>query len=310
MNSFTVTKNDEGLSLYKFSGRILANAPGSFIYKSLRNKDIRLNGKKALGNEILKEGDEVLFRFPDVQFESLSGTDRVPVKEHDINKYCTVVYEDDDIIVCDKKAGVLSQKAKAADYSLNEALLSYVNHTGGAFTPSVCNRLDTNTTGLVAFAKTYRGARELNDAFKERSTEKYYLAAVFGDVKEGGILKGELSKDHKENRVSIKEGGGETVLTAYEPLMHNTYRGIPVTLLKVRLYTGKTHQIRAHLAASGMPVAGDPKYGDTELNKRAGLSKQMLHAFKLLLPGREPFYAKAPEKFTELFPEYNPGYSH
>lgn len=303
MNNSLVESKDEGQRLDKYISRILCDAPKSFIYKSLRNKDIRLNGKKASGNEILTAGDEVLFRFPDVQFTELSGKkkQKTSVLEKtenetgklDISKFCRIIFEDDDIIIADKKEGVLSQKSSPDDVSLNEALLSYAGGGDEKFTPSVCNRLDRNTSGLITFAKTYKGARELNGLFRDHGLEKYYLAKVWGNVTHPGHVFGTFSKDEKENKVTISitepENGYETE-TSYEPLKLYEHNGMPVTLLKIRLYTGKTHQIRATLSALGFPVLGDRKYGNSESAKAA--KRLMLHSYEMKIPQRGTFTAE------------------
>ena len=316
MTSFSVTEKEAGERLDRYVSRILLNAPKSFIYKSLRNKDIRLNGKKASGTETLIEGDEILFRFPDAQFQDLSGKrpgtsepDRIQCTE-ETGKYCTIIFEDRDILIADKKAGVLSQKAKPEDISLNEVLLSYCGGASGTFTPSVCNRIDRNTTGLVAFAKTYAGARMLGAAFRERSVEKYYLAAVCGHVEAAGIIEGQLLKNSRDNTVSVTPkapvGEGCPIMTGLEPLFYASIGEQEVTLLKVRLITGKTHQIRAHLRASGYPLLGDPKYGPTDegLRKKTaqlGIRRQMLHSWILTIPGKGTFTAPVPKEFSRLF---------
>ena len=299
MNSFRIESKDEGQRLDKYVSRIIRNAPKSFIYRSLRNKDIRLNGKKAEGNEILKAGDEVLFRFPDVQFnklclktESNAGKERKH-QASDLSRYCSIVFEDDDIIIADKKPGVLSQKSAPEDVSLNEILLDYAGGRNEMFTPSVCNRLDRNTSGLITFAKTYKGARELNGLFKGHDLEKYYLAYVFGDVAEGGHVYGTFSRNEKENTVKIsitEPSSGFETETSFEPLKREKRGGMPVTLLKVRLYTGRTHQIRATLSALGHPVLGDRKYGNSESAKAAG--RLMLHSYRMVIPGRGTFTAE------------------
>lgn len=362
MNSFTVSAKDAGLSILKYASRILKNAPKSFIYKAFRNKDIRLNGKKAEGSELLSEGDTVLFRFPDVQFQDLSGirdTDTRTEEAKDtiddgtasekgvpagigagnrkaLDRYCRIIFEDDDIILADKKPGVLSQKAKPSDTSINEVLLSYAGGPTTTFRPSVCNRLDRNTSGLITFAKTYRGARELNQLLSDRNIEKYYLAAVYGRVPEPAIMKGTLVKDTKTNIVFVKnlcsvtddevtgilkesrlagnpqDGGGElhdpsVIITGYEPIAYSEFSGRPATLLKVRLITGKSHQIRAHLASLGFPLVGDPKYqGDADLSaeKKAGITRQLLHSYELTLPDRGTFRAPVPQAFRKLFPDF------
>ena len=299
MLNVRIRKNDAGQRLDKFIGRVLKKAPLSFIYKALRNKDIRLNGGKATGKEILKEGDDLLFRFPDAKFSDLMGEEE-PRKETDtatrLSDYCTIVFEDDQMIIADKKAGVLSQRTEAGETTLNEALLSYCGGGDGRYTPSVCNRIDRNTTGLVAFAKTYAAARMLSDAFRDRNSRKYYLAAVIGDVRGKFREKAFLEKDASENKVTVGEEGSE-IETAWEDVAHAQIGGRPVTLLMVELITGKTHQIRAHLAAKGTPVIGDPKYG----GKMPGFPRQMLHAYVLILPDGRNFRAPVPRQMRRLF---------
>lgn len=339
MNCFTIVNKDAGQRLDKYVSRILSRAPRSFVYKSLRNKDIRLNGNKADGTEILKAGDEVLFRFPDVQFDTLSamhassgygsGTNsrtaeasaqdtkrKNGTEPADISRYCRIIFEDEDIIIADKKAGVLSQKSVPSDVSLNEVLLAYAGGGDELFTPSVCNRLDRNTSGLITFAKTYKGARELNGLFKERGLEKYYLAYVAGEVKEPGHVYGTFSKNEKNNTVKISlrepeserectgaECGGDRIAvscaggiiteTAFKPIKTGKFGGVSATLLSVRLYTGKTHQIRATLAALGHPVLGDAKYGTDESAKAA--RRLMLHSYRMVIPGIGTFTAENKE---------------
>ena len=303
MLQIKVQKNDAGQRLDKFIQRVLKKAPLSFIYKALRNKDIRLNSKKATGKEVLLEGDEVLFRFPDVQLRDLRGepeTSKASVPELRLSDYCTIVYEDDQMILANKKAGILSPRSESGEITLNEALLSYCGGGDGLFTPSVCNRIDRNTTGLVAFAKTYAAARMLSDAFKNRDSRKYYLAGVWGDVRGKYREKAFLKKEDAENRVIIGNEGSE-IETAWEDASHAWIGDRPVTLLLVELITGKTHQIRAHLAAKGTPVIGDPKYG----GKTPGFSHQMLHAYELVLPDGRNFRAPVPKQIRQLFKNFD-----
>ena len=305
MNVIVIENRDAGQRLDKFAGRVLKKAPLGFIYKSFRNKDIRLNDKKASGNEILSSGDRVTFRFPDVQFADLTGAEETGKKPAAGEKirlcdFCTILYEDDDILIVNKKAGVLSQQTAAGEITLNEALLSYCGGGDGLYTPSVCNRLDRNTTGIVTFARTYSGARLLNDAFKSRSSKKYYLAGVIGDLSGSFREKTHLMKAPSSNMVTIGEEG-EEIETEWEDISHAFSGGTPVTLLRVRLITGKTHQIRAHLSAKGYPVIGDPKYG----GHLAGFSHQLLHAYELYLPDGRVFRAPVPRKFQNLFIDFH-----
>ena len=239
----------------------------------------------------------------------------------DLSKFCSIVYEDDNIILADKRAGVLCQKADPSDISLNEALLEYCGgKDDSGFAPTVCNRIDRNTTGLVSFAKNYRAARELSELFRDRRAEKYYLAAVKGRVDAPGQDRAFIRKDDKTNKVSIglrEERDAKPIDTAWEPLAVRPWKGREISLLRVELITGKSHQIRSHLAYLGHPLLGDKKYGDRELNRLlkrdTGIAHQLLHAYELRFPdtaegeltylsGRS-FLTEVPGRFLTLFPD-------
>lgn len=205
-----------------------------------------------------------------------------------------ILYETEAVILANKPAGLLSQKGAQGDESINELLLSYLLLRGEVtaeslltFKPSVCNRLDRNTSGLITFAKTYPAARMLSALFSERALHKYYLTAVAGVMEGPQSVTAYLKKDEKTNTVTVSEmpcAGADRIETAYEPIAH----GEDMTLLRVLLITGKTHQIRAHLKYLGHPVLGDPKYGDAarnqSLKKQFGISHQLLHAYELQFP--------------------------
>ncbi len=329
MQIIKVNEDEEGRRLDKHLLKYFDAAPASFVYKNLRKKNIKLCMKKASGSEILKAGDEIELYFSDETLISLSSfaarlltandekekPDKLcnsSIKEksirlrqnRDINRYCSIVYEDDNLIIADKKAGVLSQKAKPEDISLNEILLEYAGKertdtdrsfgykgSVSTFTPSICNRLDRNTTGLIIFAKTYAASRSLNHMLKERSMKKYYLTAVEGLVEEKKHIKAWLIKDKKNNKVNIfdKEMEGASLIeTAYEPVKFDVLAGKKITYLKVELITGKTHQIRAHLASVGHPILGDIKYGNREfaelIKKKYGIKSHILHSWRLVMP--------------------------
>ncbi len=208
----------------------------------------------------------------------------------------SVLYEDADVLFLNKPAGMLSQKAKQEDVSLCEYLVSYLQIRGAissqemrAFRPSVCNRLDRNTSGLVAAGKSMKGLQTLSALLRERKVEKWYLALVHGQVKMPGHHIDFLRKDETNNRVSIEKSpreGSEKIETEYIPLDV----GKECTLLRVRLITGKTHQIRAHLAALGYPILGDSKYGNAQKNREIAssygmsLKRQMLHSYQMVFP--------------------------
>ncbi len=291
MKCLTVGKNDAGQRLDKLLAKHLKKAPRSFLYKMLRKKNITLNGKKADGSEITQIGDEIRLFLSDETIAGFSQeqTTAVPARRLDI------LYEDEDFIFVNKPAGMLSQKAAASDVSLVEYLTAYLLESGSltgadlaGFQPGVCNRLDRNTSGIVAAGKSLQGLQILSEAFRQRTVGKYYHCMVSGELKEERRIDGYLLKDESCNKVRILSsseeiGGAERIETWYRPLaVRNGY-----TLLEVRLLTGKTHQIRAHLASLGYPLLGDVKYGGARAEKsgrRFGLRYHLLHAARLTFP--------------------------
>jgi 23S rRNA pseudouridine955/2504/2580 synthase len=320
MKEFTITRNEENQRFDKYLKKLLPNAGSSFLYKMLRKKNITLNGKKASGNEFLKQGDRIEVFFSDETFDKFSGNDR---KQDDTFERLaqlpsggvTVIYEDDDILIADKPFNMLSQKTVPTDISANELLLGYLIRTGkltresyATFHPSVCNRLDRNTTGLLLMGVSLKGSQQLSAMLKERSIQKYYLAVAAGEIRTGEHLKGYLSKDAKTNQVRISphkdSPDAKPVETSYEPLCYAN----GATLLKVHLITGKTHQIRAHLASVSHPIIGDPKYGDPEVNRRyrteCNVRAQLLHAYRLEFPDGRTFEAPVPSAFSKISKDF------
>ena len=292
MKLITVHKQEEGQRLVKLLGAYLKEAPNSFFYKMLRKKNITLNGKKADGTEKLKCGDEVRLFLSDETYEKFAG--KVQPREKFPMAKLNIVYEDSNVIFINKPAGMLSQKSVPSDVSLNEYLLGYLEKSGQwkqeeskAFRPSVCNRLDRNTSGMVICGKSMAGLQQMAALLKDRSLHKYYLCLVKGVMTESQHLEGYLLKDENSNQVKIfqkETEGAAHIITEYEPL----YTDGEATLLKVTLVTGKSHQIRAHLSSIGHPIIGDPKYGDRKVNasfrETHGIKNQMLHAWKLTFP--------------------------
>ena len=292
MKLITVHKQEEGQRLVKLLGAYLKEAPNSFFYKMFRKKNITLNGKKADGTEKLKCGDEIRLFLSDETYEKFVG--KVQPKEKFPMAKLNIVYEDSNVIFINKPAGMLSQKSVPSDVSLNEYLLGYLEKSGQwkqeeskAFRPSVCNRLDRNTSGMVICGKSMAGLQQMAALLKDRSLHKYYLCLVKGVMTESQHLEGYLLKDENSNQVKIfqkETEGAARIITEYEPL----YTEGETTLLKVTLVTGKSHQIRAHLSSIGHPIIGDPKYGDRKVNaffrETHGIKNQMLHAWKLTFP--------------------------
>lgn len=295
MKEIRIGENESGQRLDKFLLKYMSRAPKSFIYKMLRKKNITLNGKKAQGNEQLRQGDAVKLFLSDDTIGKFSETRTAGYAETELD----ILYEDKHTIFINKPAGMLSQKAAAEDVSLVEHLIAYLLKTGqiseealATFRPSVCNRLDRNTSGIVAAGKSLVALQQLSAMFRERSLKKYYLCLVHGRVTEARRISGFLSKDERTNRVRVQRAGERRSPQKEEARIETEYRplrsGDGVTLLEVHLITGKTHQIRAHLAAEGHPIIGDYKYGMRSVNdsfkKEYGLSTQLLHSCRLCFP--------------------------
>lgn len=312
MQSVTIGENQAGQRLDKFLRKFMPEAGTGFLYKMLRKKNITLNGKKAEGSELLLRGDQICFFFSDETFAKFTGKNGgADSQEAALSKYraayrdlsgIDVRYEDDQVLILDKPAGILTQKADSDDLSLNEWMIGYLLSKNprlsgemGTFRPSVCNRLDRNTSGLVLCGKSLPGLQFLSRCIRERSVRKFYRTICLGQLREPAQVKGYLSKDTRRNRVNVlnmdlrqtggtSDGSGDYIETAYRPL----YVGEKYTLLEVELITGKPHQIRAHLASMGHPLIGDFKYGDKLENNRLkqafGLEYQLLHAFRVEFP--------------------------
>ncbi|MBO4558866.1 MAG: RluA family pseudouridine synthase [Lachnospiraceae bacterium] len=325
MQSFKAGSNEDGMRLDKLIERILPQAGKGFAYKMLRKKNIVLNGKKAEGNERLSAGDEIKFFLSDDTYKAMGGKiageagaasnpgaaagNRHAVKaavqdvgqrpgakpEFDFEK--NIIYEDADVLLVNKPEGILSQKSVPGDVSLNEYLLEYAAGKHGldlnapaTFRPSVCNRLDRNTSGIVCCGLSMKGLRALSEMFRDRTVHKYYLALCKGEIIVPEHKKAYLVKDEATNKVTVSDSpteDAELIETAWKPLK---YRG-GCTLTEVELFTGKSHQIRAQLAHEKHPIAGDAKYGDTAFNRamrdRYKVKSQMLAAYRIVFPKTE-----------------------
>lgn len=287
MKEVIVPKASAGQKAEKFVKKYLSEAPLGYIYKAFRKKDIKVNGHWVKKDFILSEGDVLRIYVTDQQLEDF----RKPRPAEKKPFPYPIVYEDENVLIVDKPKGLLVYGDKTGvRETLGNAVLDYLYLKGEydpdspSFTPSPAHRLDRNTSGLVVYGKTDAGLKALTDLFKTRiGIEKRYLALVLGDVEKDGEVNKPLKKDSFSGRVSVcpLSEGGKTALTKY----YVKERFGNYTLLELELVTGRTHQIRVHMASIGHPVVGDEKYGDfascREVKKLTGLDSQFLHAYSL-----------------------------
>ena len=217
-----------------------------------------------------------------------------------------IVYEDENILVLNKPVGILSQGDSSGSSSLNDGVLAYLkDFMTPAFKPSICNRLDRNTSGLVLAGKTMEALQVLNELIRSRKVHKYYEALVLGTVESAGVFKGYMVKDREKNRVfwSEKQGRGSVpVETRYERIKTMRKEGITFSLVKILLVTGRSHQIRVHFQAAGHPLLGEKKYGSPEsisASEKLHIKRQMLHAFQLEFPEMDGNFSNLSGKVVE-----------
>lgn len=352
-------KKADGLGrVDKYILRLLPGLKPGLMHKQFRNKNILLNGHKISGNETVKEGDELKFFFSDDTFEAFSkgisdattGSDPsdkyIKQGEHAVKMYKSdpdrvkVIYENAHMIILDKPSDMLSQKSDDGDLSLNEWLIGYLIQSGFLkpedmmhFKPSVLNRLDRNTSGIVLGSKSLLGAGVISKALKERTLNKYYRTIVSGKyVDKDEIYIAYLSKNESTNTVniltnSVSDDSFSSIPDNYSIIrtgisfvksVNNSELG-DISMLDIELITGKSHQIRAHLAALGYPILGDTKYGDSRINKKFKTLltspdhvSQFLHAYKVVFNDdtvreleldKDTYICPLPESWDGLFSE-------
>ena len=286
MREFIINDSENGLTLEKYVFKVLKTAPMSFVYKVFRKKDVKVNGHHQDKKYRLASNDVVAIYIAEQQFEEFSkDKELVPnLKIKDL-----IIYEDKNVLFVNKPRGLLVQKSNPGDESLDQSVVEYLMATGQydpnkekGFVPGPAHRLDRNTSGLVAFGKNHDSLALLFELFKNHDLiNKHYLALVVGQVeKERDTIDAPLLKDEEKNTVRVAKNG-KTAKTVYK-LIKN-YKDY--SLLDVTLLTGRTHQIRVHMAYINHPIVGDSKYGNFEVNKtfkqQFGFSSQFLHSYKM-----------------------------
>lgn len=314
MIELVINGNNEGQRLDKYLFHHLPEASHGFIYKMLRKKNIVLNKGKASGNEILCVNDLIHIYFSDETYEKFRGR-QVELKKTKSNINIDIIYEDSNIILANKPVNMLSQKSNNNDISINDLIIDYLISKNDScmndirnYKPSICNRLDRNTSGIIIFAKTYSAARQINDALHNRTIEKYYVCVVAGVTKEQDYIKAYHIKDTANNLVNISDEfspNSDYIETKYKKLSE----GNNCSMLEVELLTGKSHQIRAHLSFIGHPIIGDTKYFNDiskEISKKNNVRMQLLHSYRLKFPAfkgelsylsEKEFKITVPDKF-------------
>ena len=267
------------MKVIDFLRREMPDLPESILRRLFASRDVKLDGIRISRDELLREGQELKIYIPD-RFPA--GNSKAPA--------LSVVYEDDDVLLVCKRAGISVEKDARGGITLTDLCTAYVlNRNPEAAPPAACHRLDNQTSGLCLFAKNQRALEILQDVFRTRTLEKYYICLVRGIMKPPrAVCKAWLVKDARKARVRITdhpEPDAKPIVTGYETLESGS-----VSRLRVHLVTGRTHQIRAHLAALGHPILGDDLYGDRDFNRREKTRSLRLCAVSLKLDtdGRLP----------------------
>lgn len=284
MREIRINKNDAGQRLDKYLSKRFKTMPKSLMYKYLRTKYIKLNGKKVQPDVFLNEGDVLTLYIRDEFFDIKKDYDFLKA-----GKELSIVYEDENIILIDKKVGVICHQDNRYDAdALNLRVLRYLYEkheydpeADKSFTPALCNRIDRNTGGIVIAAKNAEALRVMNQKIRDNELQKYYLCIVKGCPKpKHAVLTAYHFKDESTNTVTISDKPQERykkIITEYTVIKPSS----ALSVCEVLLHTGRTHQIRAHMAYIGHPLLGDEKYGDRKLNLRYHMKRQALYSYKL-----------------------------
>lgn len=292
MRTITVKKNDADQRLDKFLSKAVKGLPKSMMYKLIRTKKIKVNRKRTEQNYLLREGDEIQLFIREEFFDSPEKDTGALTR---IVPKLNILYEDENLLLLNKRPGVLvHEDTAAAENTLILHVQAYLCQKGEydpaaeqSFAPALCNRIDRNTGGIVVAAKNAEALRVMNERIRENAIDKRYLCLVHGVPKpRQAMLHAYLRKNSADNMVEVREHafpGAKEIITGYRVL---EVRGSNA-LLEVELVTGRTHQIRAQMAAIGHPLLGDGKYGVNREEKQRGYKYQTLYAYKLTFKRRD-----------------------
>lgn len=287
MQILKINRNDAGQRLDKFLSKAVKGLPTSMMYKYIRLKKIKVNRARTAPSYQLAEGDEIQLFIRD-EFFSAPADDVGAL--YRIEPKISILYEDENILLLNKRPGVLvHEDATAGENTLILHVKAYLAQKGEydpraeqSFAPALCNRIDRNTGGIVIAAKNAEALREMNEMIRNDEVSKFYRCVVHGRLpRQSDTLHGYLKKNSADNLVSISDvekPGWKEIVTKYRVLAEN--RGL--SLLEVELVTGRTHQIRAHMAHVGHPLLGDGKYGVNRQDRERGYKYQALYAFRLV----------------------------
>ena len=285
MRELKIGRNDAGQRLDKFITKTL-DLPVSLLYKSIRLKKIKVNRKRAENNTVLCEGDIVQCFLADEFFDKKVSKNSF----ESITPHLDIIYEDENIMLLNKRPGVsVHEDEDGSTNTLITHVQAYLYSKGEyepeneqSFAPALCNRIDRNTGGIVIAAKNAEALRIMNEKIKKREIDKFYLAAVHGTPNPASAtIKGYLLKDDKNNIVRVYDKnpprGAKEIITKYKVIA----KGSGTSLIEVELLTGRTHQIRAHMAHIGHALVGDGKYGINKDDRSRGYKYQALYSYKL-----------------------------